>query len=165
MKIKRIKKTAGFKIKNKVSVVYEALNDLAADLKVPCPSPQQIIEAAMDPQHVLHDEFEWDDTKAARLYRLEQARYLVRAIKVEYEQAALHPEKDVRIITTRAFSHTKSGGYRPTLEVLEDDELRKELLDNALRALKQFTAKYAILTELSELIPEMEAIIKRHKVS
>jgi hypothetical protein len=47
--------------------------------------PEDVVDVAKDPSHPLHDAFEWDDTEAARQYRLEQARYLIRAVRIVVE--------------------------------------------------------------------------------
>lgn len=44
--------------------------------------PQDVVDAAAPPRSPLHAFFEWDDTEAAREYRLHQARVLVRAVEV-----------------------------------------------------------------------------------
>jgi hypothetical protein len=45
-------------------------------------SPEIIIEAAQRKRSVLHPLFEWDDTKAAYNYRIQQARTLLNNIQV-----------------------------------------------------------------------------------
>lgn len=42
-----------------------------------------VLEMASDPSSPLHKHFEWDDTVAARLHRMDQARRLVRSVKVK----------------------------------------------------------------------------------
>jgi hypothetical protein len=51
-------------------------------------TPFDVIEAARDKTSPLHEYFEWNDTEAARLYRIEQARGLIRTVKIEvvYEE-------------------------------------------------------------------------------
>lgn len=39
--------------------------------------PSNVVRAAQNPTSVLHHLFEWDDVKAARQWRLEQARRLI----------------------------------------------------------------------------------------
>lgn len=46
-------------------------------------TPSSVIEAAKDPKNPLHSCFQWDDRKAANLYRVEQARHLIRSVQVE----------------------------------------------------------------------------------
>jgi hypothetical protein len=50
-------------------------------------NPDNVIEAAKDPNNVLHKRFEWDDSIAAQKYRLEQAEQLIKRVKlnVRYE--------------------------------------------------------------------------------
>jgi hypothetical protein len=45
--------------------------------------PVRLIEVARDPGNLLHDEFEWDVQKAAGQQWIEQARRLIRQVKVE----------------------------------------------------------------------------------
>ena len=47
--------------------------------------PQDLIDAAEPPDSELHDLFEWDDTIAARKWRLNQARKLIKSIEVIVE--------------------------------------------------------------------------------
>lgn len=42
-----------------------------------------VLEAARSPSSVLHSRFEWDDQQAAHSHRLEQARQLIRSVRVE----------------------------------------------------------------------------------
>lgn len=46
-------------------------------------TPEQVLEAASDPKSALHSQFEWDDSKAAYAHRLDQARELIRRVKIE----------------------------------------------------------------------------------
>lgn len=50
--------------------------------------PQDLIDAAEPPESELHDLFEWDDTIAARKWRLSQARKLIKSIEVIIEPRA-----------------------------------------------------------------------------
>ena len=45
-------------------------------------TPERVVERARDPNSPLHQAFEWDDTEASRKYRLEQARGLIRSVKI-----------------------------------------------------------------------------------
>lgn len=44
---------------------------------------EAVLREAEDPASPLHSEFEWDDGEAARLYRLNQARTLIKTVRVE----------------------------------------------------------------------------------
>lgn len=46
-------------------------------------TPEDVVEAAQAESHELHDCFTWDDTECGKLYRLDQARGLIREVKVQ----------------------------------------------------------------------------------
>ena len=45
--------------------------------------PERVVEVASPIDHPLHPFFEWDDSKAAHTHRLEQARQLIRSVRVK----------------------------------------------------------------------------------
>ena len=51
-------------------------------------TPQRVVAAARDASNPLHGQFEWDDSVAGEAYRIEQARSLVRSIKIEVRVAS-----------------------------------------------------------------------------
>lgn len=46
-------------------------------------TPESVIEAARNDKSALHGYFDWDDTIAAHKWRIEQARTLIRSVKIE----------------------------------------------------------------------------------
>jgi hypothetical protein len=61
-----------------VAAAIRALADRSGGLI----TPDIVVAAARHPDSPLHSEFEWDDTAAAEKYRLDQARALIRSVKV-----------------------------------------------------------------------------------
>src|SRR6267142_1830655 len=57
------------------------LDEMEAALGRP-PTPDDIIDAAADPQHALHGDFEWNDSLAGHRWRQMQARALLRSVEV-----------------------------------------------------------------------------------
>lgn len=47
------------------------------------PSPARIVDVARDPKNPMHPFFQWNDTEAARRYRLDQARELIGMIRIK----------------------------------------------------------------------------------
>jgi hypothetical protein len=45
-------------------------------------TPEAVVDDARDPGSPLHASFEWDDSEAARKYRLDQARTVIRAFHI-----------------------------------------------------------------------------------
>ena len=44
--------------------------------------PRNVLDDARDPESPLHSHFEWDDSKAAEAHRMEQARTLIRSVRL-----------------------------------------------------------------------------------
>ncbi len=60
-----------------VAEAIEALRDSNGFL-----NPEDVVAAASDPASPMHVHFEWNDAKASRLYRLGQARALIRSLHI-----------------------------------------------------------------------------------
>lgn len=48
-------------------------------------TPDAVVAAAADPSHILHESFTWDDEKAAHQHRLDQARALIKSVRVQIQ--------------------------------------------------------------------------------
>jgi len=104
----------------------------------------------------LHSKFEWNDEKASYQYRLWQARQLL------VEVVVLTPNnKPIQAFVNLVSDRKKSGGgYRETLNVLSDKDLRRELLEQAWTEFESWRRKYE---SLKELIPVFDAANKVKK--
>lgn len=117
-------------------------------------TPEMVLDAARSPDSPLHKEFEWDDTAAAKQYRLEQARSLIVRFHVVYEH------KDGRTTRIKMFSSLPSeradgSGYRLTSTLAANPATRDELLRSALHELEALKRRYIQLTEFVEMVDEM----------
>lgn len=66
--------------RNEVSAaVKDALSRLERDGRL---TANDVVEAARDPRSPLHEHFEWDDDAAAEAWRIEQARRLIRTVRL-----------------------------------------------------------------------------------
>jgi hypothetical protein len=61
------------------SRISAALDEIAQGQPL---TPEAVVSTATDPDHVLHESFEWDDTVAGHNHRLWQARQLIRGVKI-----------------------------------------------------------------------------------
>lgn len=109
---------------------------------------ESVLEDALHEASPLHAAFEWSDTEAARKYRLNQARHLIRSLVVAYveESRVEHP--------VRAFVSVephRQQGYEHVLFVMTDDERREKLIAQAWRELEQWKARYQHLTEFADI--------------
>jgi hypothetical protein len=114
-----------------------------------------VVKRARNKKNLLHAHFNWNDRKAAHEHRLEQARDLIRRVKVE-----IQPRKDsvfrVRGFVSLGSDRLGGGGFRPIAQVLSDSDLRAELLRTAIRELNAFKKRYEHLAELSDVITQIE---------
>jgi len=113
-------------------------------------TPDLVLQDAANEASPLHEYFEWDDEQAAHRYRKSQAGYLLRSINVVLERGD-QPEE------VRAFVNLQYGkdentqrGYISTEYVLSDVELRKQMVEIALKDLEAWRRKYAQYSELAE---------------
>ena len=119
-------------------------------------SARSVLNAAMDKNSPLHSYFEWDDTAAAVKYRLEQARELIRKIKVEVTVLD-------RPITVVSYVHdpdapSGEGGYRSIRSLMtEEDSARAVVLDEMRRVVGAVSRAKRIATVLG-LIDTLDQI-------
>ena len=118
-------------------------------------NPAVIVREAEPPASILHNYFEWDDTKAAHEYRLEQARKLIR-ICVRYIPDG--PDEPVRAYVSLQ-DDRGTNGYRSITDVMSDERLREKLLAEAKRDMNLFRQKYAVLRELAQVFEAMDAVV------
>jgi hypothetical protein len=115
-------------------------------------TPSAVVEAATNPKSPLHRHFEWDNAKAAAAYRIDQAREIIRVIRIE----------DGEDTPQRAFLSVKDDAgvsYRTAAEVAGSLDLQIAVLKQAERDLDAFKRRYAELQDICE-----EVSLARDKV-
>jgi hypothetical protein len=118
---------------------------------------EAILDVAKAKTHPLHDEFTWDNTQAGKLWRLEEARRLIRSVYVTIESPK-HAAVSVRAYASLPSDREASGGYRAIQDVLADKELRRELLAAALSELEAFKRRYSNLAQLAPVFSAIDTI-------
>ena len=76
------------------SKIAAALGDIAQGQPL---TPEVVVHTASDPEHVLHDHFEWNDTVAGHAPRMQQARHLIRGVKVVPPEG----QKTARVVSVK----------------------------------------------------------------
>lgn len=107
-----------------------------------------LVDVARDPEHPLHHRFDWDDTKAAEKWRLEQAGALLR---VTYAPIPGKP-RDMRAFMAVRGDDAPTSEYVPTEEALTDEFTRSLLIRQFDREWKAFKRRYSDLVEFADLI-------------
>jgi len=119
---------------------------------------KDVLAEAKKSRSPLHSAFEWDDSVAAEQYRLEQAGHMLRHITVVFEDS---PEAD----PIRAFVHVSRREDEPAFThisvALGDDDMRSQLLAQALAEIAGWRRRYAHLQELSILFAAADEVLMK----
>ncbi len=125
--------------------------------------PELVVERAKDPTSPLYSHFEWDDTKAASLHRIRQARMLIRSVKIEVV---------VRDVPMNVVSYIRDeGGYQNIVKVKPNaDKSRDAVVDEMQRviaAAKRARAVAAYLgtaADVERIIGIASSVIERASI-
>jgi hypothetical protein len=123
--------------------------------------PEAIVAYAMNEDTALHTRFEWDDGKAAQEYRIWQARQLIRIVVRVVPHTNIETAVFVSLKKDR-YGDTH-GGFRTVVEVLSDEDLRKELLQDALEAFNYWKEQYYLVQELIPIFEAAEDVKKKFR--
>lgn len=116
--------------------------------------PETVVNAARDTKSPLHAHFEWNDKVAAHAHRLDQARNLIRMIRVEDEET-----NEVK----PAFMSVQDGGvaYRKVDEVVNSRALQLIVLQQAERDLTAFRKRYHMLNDVCALVGQAQEALEQ----
>ncbi len=124
--------------------------------------PHAVVAAARDPVSVLHPLFVWDDTKAAELYRLDQARTIIRRVTVivEVEERTIKIPRYVPDDSVRP-----EAGYRNVTNRSFDDDSKRTTVINEfasashhLRRARDIAAALGLADEVDDLIRRIAGV-------
>lgn len=136
-------------IKQELEALAEANNGLL--------KPETVVDFARNPETALHSRFEWDDTEAAKRYRIWQARQI---IKVTVDVLPNENETVYQVFVSLKDDRRNGGGYRPLVEVMSDDQMRRQLLAQAHNDFKLWQKKYQQLKELAPVFAQMDLVME-----
>jgi len=114
---------------------------------------EAIVEYAKDKSTALHSQFDWDDTEAARKWRLEQAARIIRLQVTVIGQ----DQKPVRAFVSLTTDRRTGIGYREIHDVLKDPDLAAQMLEDALEDLNATRRKYGTLKQLAGVWTAVDA--------
>ena len=108
--------------------------------------PESVEKAARNPSSPLHPYFTWDDSEAARLYRIEQARQLIRVVVDVSTEPRGEP---TRVFVSLKADQRNGDGYRALATVMSDAEMRRMLVDDAIADMRNFRDRYVRIAKLA----------------
>lgn len=118
-------------------------------------TPEDVLEDAKSHNSPLHSFFEWDDTEAARNYRLQQARGLIRSV------VAIYTQPDKPAVRAKAYVHINEPSaphYRETSHAMSQAKTRAMVLQRAMNELKAWKDRYRDLEEFAALVRVIDAM-------
>jgi hypothetical protein len=115
----------------------------------------KMADEARDPKHPMHRHLEWDDAAAARAFRVDQVREIIRIV---LERDA----SDKKSTWRRAFVNINDHGrsYRTVAEVLENADLQMLLMKQAERELAAFQERYDDLSDICSIVAKARSALK-----
>ena len=117
--------------------------------------PEEIVEYAKHTDTELHKCFEWDDTKAAERWRVQQARIICNSLTVVVETITHDP------IAVKVIEHDKDEKvYRPIVATVRNEDQYAQLLRSAKEELAAFKRRYQNIKELSAIIGQIEEVLR-----
>lgn len=100
--------------------------------------PEVVVSRAENPESPLHHAFEWDDSEAARQYRLDQARLLIRSVRVIHESKNEERPAYVHVPGRKqngAADKTPPGRYVSSDMLQDDEDMMERAVDESLHRL------------------------------
>ena len=121
-------------------------------------TPKAVVEAASSPTNPMHDQFNWDDSEAAQLYRYGQARKLITTIRYAVES-------DTRVINCPVFLRApdmkpEEQGYRHITEIRNKDSLARDAMDRELKNARSYLYRALAIAEALGMSEEVDHIVK-----
>lgn len=125
-----------------------------------CVTPQTLLDAARPTESVIHPCYEWDDTKAAEKYRLQQSRDIIHNIvRVEVTEDGTS-KNAIPILVNVSESRCDRSTYISLDTALSDSTMRNNVLRKAKEELSLFKSKYATLNELAKVFEAIDEVNK-----
>lgn len=123
--------------------------------------PADVVAEARNPDHPLHQEFEWDDSRAGEEYRRMQAASLIRSVKL---RVTTERDGEVRDFNVRAWLAGRFAGdetvpprsYVPSDQVMRPD-LRASMIRQMMREMRALKTRYGQMAEFWEQLDELRS--------
>ena len=117
---------------------------------------RDVVRAARSKSSPIHSLFEWNNARAAEMFREEQARGYIRSLVVVVEG-----DDGGEIAVPVAVSFGPGDGYTATEVVMSSTQLRARLIQQALEEAEGWRARYRHLKELAAVFEAIERVKSR----
>lgn len=131
--------------------------------------PSDVVQTARDPASPLHPLFEWDDAAAAAAHRLEQARNVIKRVRVEV--TVHNVEMKIPAYLRDPHANQQAGTYRHIAHIRTSEGQRRDSMVAELRRAKDahrrahnialFLGARDIAYEVDAMSRQTDAVIAR----
>lgn len=137
----------GSRFKTDANIAAGIMNELAKENRL---NAETLVDVSRPEDAPLHNEFEWDDAKAAEEWRKQTGRVMIASVVCKIENS-------VQQEPVRAYFHLEreEKEYTPIETIIKDSEKTDKLLQTALRELIAFQQKYRGIKEFNQLYMEI----------
>ena len=123
-------------------------------------TPELLVQEAASQLSPMHGCFEWEDRHAAQLYRVTQARYLLRSIEVviEREEQPLRSRAFVNVVQNRG--EAKAERVYVSIEyALTNDDWRAQVFNKAIAEIIGWRRRYRDYQELADIFLAVDTVL------
>jgi hypothetical protein len=128
----------------------------ALENKHGCLTPTHVVEAARNPKHPLHKDFEWDNTKAAANYRLDQARHLISSVRVVM---TVEKQKFSVVGYVRDPDVAPLQGYRAIARIRSEESASADVLAAEVERVRSIFERAQNVAKALDLEDELQAAL------
>ena len=114
-------------------------------------TPRVVVDAARPVESPLHAAFEWDDLVAAEKFREDQARHVMRCVRVIKQEGEQTTLQRAFVNVVEVIDEEEQHGYVPMARVLSDAELYQQVLARAASDLRSWEDRYQQFTDLAQI--------------
>lgn len=116
---------------------------------------EDVLEFAKDETTACHSEFKWDNEEAGHMFRLQQARGLIR-VWIVYEKRVDRP---VRALISVPSDRVNGKGYRSTADVLDNAFYLSQVIEEALVKIEKQREQFVHLRALDPLFARINVVV------
>lgn len=121
--------------------------------------PDDVVKYAEKKRSELNKCFEWDDSKASHLYRLDQARQILRSIVFIPEESKKEQiEYEIRAYENIVENDERS--YKLTTEILKDEELAEQLIISIIKNIREYERKLTSYQHIGKNIINVKFLLQ-----
>lgn len=114
-------------------------------------TPSLVVDTARPDDHPLHDRFEWNDAIAGEAHRREQARRLIRSVRIVDNHDPKKP-RHIRAFVSVARGNDTQPSYEPTEDAISNELAWRLVMQQMERDIAALKRKYGHMKEFRAAI-------------